>query len=897
MKPRVGSLNPHLASIIILLAGTGLRLFRLGADSLWYDETVSTYLAGSALPELLRHTAGDIHPPGYYVLLRAWLILMGYPTGRADPDGIGLEFAAGFFSLFFGVLLIALVCALGRRTAGQGVALVAAALVAVSPFNVWYSQEVRMYTVGAALAMLVLYILLRATGFRGRISLDRNRLAQESGQPESPASRGPAASRNGQPQSRRALAWWAAYALAAAAGMYTLYYFAFLLLPLNVWALARLVEQRRHEDPLRGNGRRSTQGILAWAAANLAILLLYAPWIPVGLRQATDPPVEPWRIATPLGRALREAWNALSLGQSAPFWLWPILLLTLALYVLGLFALSSRRSPAASRASRTRSVGQPPAVSHMLSAICHPLFLATFGPLGLLLLISALVAPLYHVRYLFTYSAPFYVVEAAGITWCWRRWKAVAVLISLVWLAAAGMALRAFWYDPAYRADDHRSAVRFLQSRWRPGDLVLVNAGYTYPPLLTYWQGPVASRTRLAEELPVPRADAGLVAVTGGHVDGDPGLGWGDPQSDFFAASSAQTRDQITRLFERFPRVWHYRIYDTVTDPDGLLRGSLIENGQPVEDRAFPGEAQMRVQGFVPQGRAAWLEGRATARYDAGLSVQWDPLPAQISAGDTIYPRLTWRAETQSPRDVATSLRLVGPDCEIWAQPPDERPLGPLFPSSQWPSGDAERQPLSMKVPLGTPPGEYEVELVVYDPATGKPWPPQLSAEPRSLCDDVALASAPPSASLGTVTVLRPSIPPKARSALARFGPLALVGADSPASVLSPGDQLPVELLWQAGDAPGEPLVVVVQLLDRNGSVAAGLEEEPLRGRYPTQDWQKGDLVRDRHTLGLPPDVQPGDYRLIVGVYRAADRTRLPALQGLFSDAGHYVIKPITVRD
>ena len=34
----------------ILLAGTAMRLFRLGADSLWYDETVSVFLAGSPTP-------------------------------------------------------------------------------------------------------------------------------------------------------------------------------------------------------------------------------------------------------------------------------------------------------------------------------------------------------------------------------------------------------------------------------------------------------------------------------------------------------------------------------------------------------------------------------------------------------------------------------------------------------------------------------------------------------------------------------------------------------------------------------------------------------------------------------------------------------------------------------
>ena len=52
-----------------LLLGFALRLVRLGAESLWYDETVSVVLARKSIPDLIAHTAGDIHPPGYYLLL------------------------------------------------------------------------------------------------------------------------------------------------------------------------------------------------------------------------------------------------------------------------------------------------------------------------------------------------------------------------------------------------------------------------------------------------------------------------------------------------------------------------------------------------------------------------------------------------------------------------------------------------------------------------------------------------------------------------------------------------------------------------------------------------------------------------------------------------------------
>ena len=67
-------------------------------------------------------------------------------------------------------------------------------------------------------------------------------------------------------------------------------------------------------------------------------------------------------------------------------------------------------------------------------------------------------------------------------------------------------------------------------------------------------------------------------------------------------------------------------------------------------------------------------------------------------------------------------------------------------------------------------------------------------------------------------------------------------------------------------------------------------------GRYPTQNWAAGELVRDRHTLTLPADLAPGAYRLIVGVYRAADRARLETQAGLFGKHDHWVVTTVNVK-
>jgi hypothetical protein len=247
-------------------------------------------------------------------------------------------------------------------------------------------------------------------------------------------------------------------------------------------------------------------------------------------------------------------------------------------------------------------------------------------------------------------------------------------------------------------------------------------------------------------------------------------------------------------------------------------------------------------------------------------------------AGDRIATTLTWL--TKKPiGDIATSLRLVGAEGAIWAQPEDERPLGPLYPASTWPTDVAQSQAVALEVPFGTPPGEYAVQLVVYDPNTGRPFA-RTPDEPLTI---------------GGVSVARPESPPELQPAAARVGPLQLLRAQTPATRISPGDEIPVEILWQAVETPDKPLVIVIQLLDPAGRVMAGIEEEPLQGRYPTQQWRAGEIVRDRHVLRAPDGLAQGTYRLVAGVYRAEDRERIPVRTGLLPSGTIYPITEIEV--
>src|SRR3989304_709792 len=119
----------------VLLAAVALRLWGLGDKSLWFDEAYSVYIARQALgeiPRLLR--VYDPHPPLYYVLLRLWMGVAGQSEVAVRVPSVVASLAA-----------IGLTYLLGRRLAGEGVGLLAAGLLAASPFQVTAAQEARMY--------------------------------------------------------------------------------------------------------------------------------------------------------------------------------------------------------------------------------------------------------------------------------------------------------------------------------------------------------------------------------------------------------------------------------------------------------------------------------------------------------------------------------------------------------------------------------------------------------------------------------------------------------------------------------------------------------------------------------------------------------------------------------
>ena len=74
-----------LMTLGIAVLFVALRLWRLSASCLWFDEIFSAHATHHGWGELLRFVAADmIHPPLFYLLLKIWIALGASPCCGYD---------------------------------------------------------------------------------------------------------------------------------------------------------------------------------------------------------------------------------------------------------------------------------------------------------------------------------------------------------------------------------------------------------------------------------------------------------------------------------------------------------------------------------------------------------------------------------------------------------------------------------------------------------------------------------------------------------------------------------------------------------------------------------------------------------------------------------------------
>lgn len=450
--------TPALAELVVLtlvlVLGYGLRTELLGARSLWIDEALSLELAERGPAAIWATTAAhEPHPPGYYLLLWAWARLTGLGVVPARQ-----------LSLVFGLASVLAGWAVGRRLGGGATGLVAAGLLAVHPFQVFASHEVRMYMPLELLGLLATLTLWRAV---------------EAGQTR----------------------WWAAYGVLAAAVLWVSYYGALLLVAQAVWLVPRL-----------GNPAHRRGAAVAAGAA----FVCYLPWLPHLASSLTSNPV-PWRPPLTV-RYVADLLATQAFGGhlwgSAGYLVWPahrsaLWSVALAVPFLAVAALGLQ-------AVRQRGAGSLLALTWALPLV---VVVAASVPLG------RLAAYEYHVTYLQPYLA---VLVAAGLFELPKRldprWRTAAALAAgCVLLGILAAAVHNMQVGREYQVYRYDLAARFLRSLRKPGEVavyyndvsfsVLRWYGATDPPFVRIRPDP----RRWSREGARPLLEAGLRPLRPSH--------------------------------------------------------------------------------------------------------------------------------------------------------------------------------------------------------------------------------------------------------------------------------------------------------------------------------------------------------------------------------------------
>lgn len=271
----------YLVLAMIVIVGAVLRLTALNRQSLWFDEIDVVVRAQQPLGTVMRtFVAEGENGPLYNILLALWVRLVGVS-----------EIAVRFPSAVAGILAIPLIYLLARRLTSPTTGLLAAGLLAISPYHVWYSQEAKMYSLVVLLALASSACLAEA--------LERNRRI-----------------------------WWAAYAIMTTLLFYT-----------HVATVLVFVGQTAYVLATHRRWRGRERGWLVAAG------VLTLPYVPIALwaMRVVGGGVQTWQPAVSLWDAVRILGVKFSVNRADTLVETRAALLYVALAVAGAVVLALRR--------------------------------------------------------------------------------------------------------------------------------------------------------------------------------------------------------------------------------------------------------------------------------------------------------------------------------------------------------------------------------------------------------------------------------------------------------------------------------------------------------------------------------------------------------------------------
>jgi mannosyltransferase len=636
-----------------MLLAFAVRLQNLTYHSLWFDEAMSVHWARSSLSRILEvglNLVEDRLPPLYYISLHFWRLLIG--------DG---EVAVRLPSVLLGTLLVPvvyrLVIDLLGGTYGRRVAVLAAALTALNPFLIWYSQEARMYAQAVFLGTLGTWFFLQAA----TAALGKKKKRSD----WSP--------------------YWFGYGLCVVAGLYTHLYTGFLPLAHGLYLLLIWRQSRR-----------------AWRPFALTLLGVASLFVPLALAA--------WRVSSeagpgdPLTGFWARAWGLLS---AFSVWKAPLSprLRSITTAILAGFALVGLLMPRPRVPTWSSYSGHRPARPMLLVT----LLLLTPPAMATMLLLRNQVA-FFGERY-FIVSLPWLLIAVAAGAGnlatrlgsmvsgadhrSWLTRYLLPATCYLLPIAFTALPLPGQWSPPA-RKEAWRETAGYLETQARPEDAILIHPDWTRFPLQYYFRGPGQTYAVFGSVGDGTDLDGPLTRISDAHpvvwmVESHTGLADPEHQANAWLAARYPV---VTELYP--PGLSAVRAY-----APGFLPEQLPDQAAPV---SAPFEGELRLVGYtLPQTQV-----RAT-----------DDLFHPPSGW--VHVTLYWTAQSAPTQNYAPFVHLVDDMGQVWgASLERSNDVFHFYPPTRWEPGQMVRSDFDVNLNPLTPPGSYTLAVGLRDASGGQ---------------------------------------------------------------------------------------------------------------------------------------------------------------------------------
>ncbi|MFH1037804.1 MAG: glycosyltransferase family 39 protein [PVC group bacterium] len=403
--------------LIILLAGLFLRLYQLGSESLWFDEGGTIRTARMSITQIVEKSSSkDFHPPFYYFILHYWAALFGYS-----------EISIRLLSSIFGLLSIAMIYMAGKLLFDRSAGLIAALILSLSQFHIYFSQEARMYTLITLLSLcsMVSFLLLLRTQNFFRM---------------------------------------AGYMLSNILLLYT-HNFGFLIITAqNIFMLTLFLRFRRAGEFT----------FIKWIILQIIPVLFFLPWLRIVINQWTRIQKNWWMGPV----SLRSIQQTLLDYSGGPVLYVLFFVLVIIVIFISFFQTQNKRKIISNLfkcSTRGERIKDLPGIYLCMVWVLTPILLP--------FIISKFFRPIYITRVTIAASPALYLLAAQGVKSI--RNKIIQIIIGSIIVFILLINLRGYYAE--VKKERWREVVKYIESEAQAGDLLIFNSGSYLRNIFNYY--------------------------------------------------------------------------------------------------------------------------------------------------------------------------------------------------------------------------------------------------------------------------------------------------------------------------------------------------------------------------------------------------------------------------